>query len=229
MNYLNNDGAFRSTMKRKAQNEVLNEKKMKMECELNGNPHKIPGMGKDNTELIEKNEKIDKINEELKEKISEISQQNELLNFQQKKIFNKSEALMKQKEEIQSFNESLKELVKERTRALETKNKQLDEYAFINSHVLRSPVLTMMGLINLIGYSNLSEEDQKIYEYLKETARVLDNVVFKITNAIDNGFHFDRQYLEPDKSVISNECEESVTYYSVNINRSFSPKIRHSE
>lgn len=168
----------------------------------NNTPHNILAIGQDISELIEKNKNIDKINEELKEKISEISQQNELLNFQQMEIFEKSEELLKQKEEIQSINESLEIRVQERTGALEAKNKQLAEYAFINSHVLRSPVSTMMGLINLISYAKLQEDDRKIYEHMKETAQILDHVVFKINSAIDNGTHFNRNYLEPKRDFL---------------------------
>ncbi len=164
-----------------------------------GQPQNILAIGQDVTELIEKNEKIDKINDELKEKISEISQQNILLNFQQKDIFDKSETLKKQKEEIQSINDYLEDRVKERTSVLEAKNKQLAEYAFINSHVLRSPVSTIKGLLNILKYSNLPDKDQKTYDHLKETVKVLDNIVFKINNAIDNDFHFDRIYLKPER------------------------------
>lgn len=164
-----------------------------------GQPYRVLAIGQDVSELMDKNEKIDKINDELKEKISEISQQNELLNFQQKEIFDKSEELKIQSEEIKAINESLEQRVKERTQVLEEKNKQLAEYAFINSHVLRAPVSTMMGLINLISYSTLPLEDQKIYEHLLETAEVLDSIIFKINTAIDNGAHFDRNYLEPER------------------------------
>jgi hypothetical protein len=49
----------------------------------NGQPYRVLAIGQDVSELVEKNDKIDKINDELKEKISEISQQNELLKFHQ--------------------------------------------------------------------------------------------------------------------------------------------------
>ena len=162
-------------------------------------PYKILAIGHDVSELVEKNEKIDKINAELEEKIFEISQQNILLNFQQGEIFDKSEELHKQKQEIQEINASLEQRVLERTKVLEEKNKQLAEYAFINSHVLRAPVSTMMGLINLVQYSELPEEDRKVYEHIKQTANVLNNIVFKINDALDNGIHFNRSYLEPER------------------------------
>ena len=169
--------------------------------DLNNKPDKVLAIGQDITELVNKSESIDTINEELKELIFEVRQQNELLNFQQKEIYDKSEELSKQKEEIQTINESLELRVQERTSILEAKNKQLTEYAFINSHVLRSPISTMLGLINLIDYSAIPKEDQKIYEHIKETGKILDNVVFKINNAISNGLHFDRKYIDPKRNI----------------------------
>ncbi|MCK5699746.1 MAG: hypothetical protein KAI29_01270, partial [Cyclobacteriaceae bacterium] len=128
------------------------------------------------------------------DKSEELKQQNELLNLQQKEIFDKSEELKQQKEEIQAINETLELKIQERTKVLEAKNRQLTEYAFINSHILRSPVSTMMGLINLVSYSTLPAEDQKIYEHIKETALKLDDVVIKINNAIDSRMHFSRDF-----------------------------------
>lgn len=164
----------------------------------NNNPYEVLAIGQDVTEHTDKSAKLDKINKELKEKLSEINQKSKLLNFQQKDIFEKNEKLKEQKEEIQAIVETLEMRVKERTAVLETKNRQLTEYAFINSHVLRSPVSTIMGLINLISYSTLPEEDQMTYEYLKITAQKLDDVVVKINNAIDSRIHFDRTFLRHD-------------------------------
>jgi PAS domain-containing protein len=164
-----------------------------------GDPYRILAIGQDITELIDNKDKVNKINDKLNEKIHEISDQNQLLNHQQLEIFNQSEALKLQSEEIKSINESLEERVRERTQVLEEKNKQLAEYAFINSHVLRAPVSTMLGLINLISYSSIPVEDQKIYDHLLETAKILDTIIYKINHAIENGSHFDRTYLEPER------------------------------
>ncbi len=166
----------------------------------NRNAYEILAIGQDISAIIMENGNIDKINEAQKEKLSEVNQQIDLLNFQQMDIFEKSELLISQKEEIKTINESLELRVKERTQVLEKKNMQLAEYAFINSHVLRSPLSTMMGLINLIKYTSLSEDDQKIYEHLKATSTILDDIVMKINNAIDNGVHFDRHDLEPERN-----------------------------
>lgn len=162
--------------------------------------YEILAIGQDISLIIERNGDMDKINKAQQEKLSEVSQQIDLLNFQQMDIFEKSELLMAQKEEIKTINESLELRVRERTQVLEKKNRQLSEYAFINSHVLRSPLSTMMGLINLIQYTSLSEEDQKIYVHLKDTSILLDDIVMKINNAIESGTHFDRHDLEPERN-----------------------------
>ncbi len=153
---------------------------------------KILAIGQDITHIRQHRDEINRINQELQEKIKEISDQNEVLNFQQKEIFDKNEILQQQKQAISQMNESLEQRVRERTKVLEEKNRQLAEYAFINSHVLRGPLSTLMGLINLMGYSNMHSDDQKLFHYLKVTAQELDDVVKKINSAIDTRPNFNR-------------------------------------
>jgi signal transduction histidine kinase len=173
------------------------------------NTDRILVIGQNVTELHSQRTKIESINNELKDKITEIEQQNELLNFQQGEIYEKNEEMKRQKEEIQAINESLEERVKERTKVLETKNQQLAEYAYINSHILRAPVSTMMGLLNLLSYKDLEGDDKMIYHYLLQTANNLDNVVNRINNAIDIGFHFDRKYLYEQGTVRADKPSEN--------------------
>lgn len=59
-----------------------------------------------------------------------------------------NEEIISQAEEIRVINENLEKLVQERTKELEKKNQVLEEYAFINAHKLRSPVASILGLIN---------------------------------------------------------------------------------
>ncbi len=127
-----------------------------------------------------------------KKQISEI---NQLLLQQQKEIKDQNEELTQQKEEIGAMNETLEERVKERTIVLEQKNKQLAEYAFINAHLLRSPVSSILGLINLLEYEKLNEEERNIFNYMKKTVKQLDSIVFKINKAIQQNKDFDREFL----------------------------------
>lgn len=99
--------------------------------------------------------------------------------------------LRQQTREIARMNESLEQRVKERTEALETQNKKLTEYAFINSHVLRSPVSKIMGLVNLMEVDK-SSDPKEIMAYLKKSCMELDTVVNKITITLDGGTDLDR-------------------------------------
>jgi light-regulated signal transduction histidine kinase (bacteriophytochrome) len=98
-----------------------------------------------------------------------------------------NEEISAQSEEILRINENLEEMVQERTRDLERKNKALEDYAFINAHKLRSPVATILGLINLISKTRLDEDRAEINRRLQVTADELDTVVNSITKAIERG------------------------------------------
>lgn len=103
--------------------------------------------------------------------------------------------LKTQSKEIARMNEELERRVKERTEELENRNHQLTEYAFINSHLLRSPVSKIMGLINLMEMDE-SVDKKMMMEHLKKSCDELDAIVKKITIALDGGEHFDRSFLE---------------------------------
>lgn len=96
-----------------------------------------------------------------------------------------------QSKEIARMNEMLEQRVKERTEELEDRNNQLTEYAFINSHLLRSPVSKILGLINLMEVDKTSDPQQMI-DHLKQSCAELDTVVKKITIALDGGEQLDR-------------------------------------
>lgn len=97
------------------------------------------------------------------------------------------EEIRSQAEEIRSINENLESLVLRRTIELERKNKALEEYAFINAHKLRSPVASLLGLINLLSKTKLAGEAEPIIEHMVKSGDTLDEVVRSITVAIEKG------------------------------------------
>ena len=128
--------------------------------------------------------KLRRYNELLETKVQlrtrEIQQQSDEIQTQ-------NEEISAQSEEILRINENLEEMVQERTRELEKKNKALEEYAFINAHKLRSPVATILGLINLISKTKLDHDGAEINRRLQHTADELDGIVSSITKAIERG------------------------------------------
>ncbi len=116
----------------------------------------------------------------VKRRTLEIQRQNDEIQAQ-------NEEITAQAEEIRGINENLEMIVRERTAELERKNQALEEYAFINAHKLRSPVASILGLINLISRTPLDSEGKEISKRLQQSADELDEIVRSITKAIEKG------------------------------------------
>lgn len=112
---------------------------------------------------------------------------NEAIRAQNEEIKNQNQEIQAQGEEIRGINENLENLVRSRTAELEKKNKALEEYAFINAHKLRSPVASILGLINLLNKMPSNEENKPVMEHLQVSAEKLDEIVSSITKAIQRG------------------------------------------
>ncbi|MEP3387625.1 MAG: histidine kinase dimerization/phospho-acceptor domain-containing protein [Reichenbachiella sp.] len=67
---------------------------------------------------------------------------------------------------------------------LQINNKQLTEYAFLNSHVLRAPLTRILGIAQVIDNKDSSEEQKKLIEHLKASAEELDQVVTNINSTL---------------------------------------------
>lgn len=91
-----------------------------------------------------------------------------------------------QSDEIASINDNLESLVRERTKELENKNRALANYAFITAHKLRSPLSTILGLVNLMKEMNVREEDKIVIRHLDQSSKNLDVIVHTIMEAIEN-------------------------------------------
>lgn len=62
-------------------------------------------------------------------------------------------------------------------RKVEFENQKLKELALKPSHILRSPLSSMLGLLDLIDPNQLDIENQKYFSYLKPLAKELDSVI----------------------------------------------------
>ena len=82
--------------------------------------------------------------------------------------------------ELENYNEHLEAHVSARTQELENQNKQLIEYAFINSHLLRAPLASILGIVNLLSISELSPDQEECVRHLKNKSVELDLVISKI-------------------------------------------------
>lgn len=117
---------------------------------------------------------------------------NQKLSYQKKQIESKNEALQaseeelrQNQEELRTLNNHLEALVEERTRKLFQTNQKLSEYAFFNAHKLRAPIATILGLYEILGLDNTTEDREFIFSKIKETIIHLDQVVRQSQNLLN--------------------------------------------
>jgi PAS domain S-box-containing protein len=69
------------------------------------------------------------------------------------------------------------------TTAIERQNSKLHEIAYMQSHVVRAPLATLMGFIHLLEDCSLPEEEkEEIHENILRSASELDNVIKNISS-----------------------------------------------
>jgi tetratricopeptide (TPR) repeat protein len=122
----------------------------------------------------------------------EILDKNALLETQQTEMLSQAQNLRDANQEINtkneqlSFaNETLDDKVRQRTEVLRQQNRRLREYGYMNAHRLRSPVASILGLINLIKLTDAQNPDPEIIERLFDSAENLDAIVKEIQVIIE--------------------------------------------
>jgi tetratricopeptide (TPR) repeat protein len=122
--------------------------------------------------------KISMTNQLLHEKTSKINNQKEEIEFQANKLVSLNQ-------QLQDLNKSLESRIEERTHQLWWKNQKLADYAHTNSHKLRAPVASILGLLQLIDRIPVPAEDKILLDKMKVCARDLDKVTRDINQRLE--------------------------------------------
>ncbi|WKK76281.2 hypothetical protein QYS49_02610 [Marivirga salinae] len=115
------------------------------------------------------------------------SQYERRLRSTNKELQETQEELIAKNEEYEAINRNLEALVEERTNVIDTKNKQIIDYANINAHKVRGPLARIMGLINISDYSNNPEELKNIFEKLRYPSEELNVIINEINKTLEEG------------------------------------------
>lgn len=134
-----------------------------------------------NKELIHE---LQLANEQLEDKVRKRTEE---LQLQGDRIQAQSAEIQSQATIIRRINDNLEDLVAKRTKQLEGKNKAADESAFVIAHELRAPVASLLGLVNLVSKCELDAESKTIVSHMEQSADKLNDVVRRITQAIERG------------------------------------------
>jgi PAS domain S-box-containing protein len=83
---------------------------------------------------------------------------------------------------ITSVAEDISDFIKVQNQ-LKEKVLQLEAISHVNSHMVRGPVASIIGLINLIEEKDIaSPHNLQVFNYLKEAIEKLDNVIYEIND-----------------------------------------------
>lgn len=128
--------------------------------------------------LFRQRRQIMNVNELLKDRNNEVQQQKEEIDSQTKKLISLNE-------QLQNMNRSLEDRIEERTHLLRSQNEKLASYAHANAHHLRAPIVSILGLLNLIEKIQLSPEDQVLIKHLQKCGQDLDRITRAISRDLE--------------------------------------------
>ncbi|HEY5825342.1 MAG TPA: tetratricopeptide repeat protein [Cyclobacteriaceae bacterium] len=128
--------------------------------------------------LLRQRKQILEVNSLLKDRSNEIGLQKEEIESQAQKLKNLNN-------QLQDMNRSLEDRIEERTHLLRKQNEKLAEYAHANAHHLRAPIVSILGLLNLIEKIDLREDDQMLIRHLQKCGQDLDRITRHISKNLE--------------------------------------------
>ncbi|MBL4803499.1 MAG: CHASE domain-containing protein [Alphaproteobacteria bacterium] len=110
--------------------------------------------------------------------------------------------------------EAVESLVEERTSKLETANNQLEEFSYRTSHDLRAPVVSCLGLVDVIEMAIQQGNKKQIsesMEYMRETLAKLEQLIVDILN-LSKVNHLDERAHEVDIEKLVKNAVDKFTH-----------------
>jgi signal transduction histidine kinase len=110
--------------------------------------------------------------------------------------------------------EAVENLVEERTRKLETANNQLEEFSYRTSHDLRAPVVSCLGLLDVIEMAIDKDNKKQIEqstEYMRGTLLKLEQLIVDIL-ILSKVNHLDEQASEVDIEKLVQDAIDKFTH-----------------
>ncbi|PIB35448.1 hypothetical protein BFP72_08595 [Reichenbachiella sp. 5M10] len=135
-------------------------------------------------------------NEKIKDLMDQLQLQNNELLEQGEEIAHMNQELHALNQKLIENNGSLESTVAERTKELQNQNKQLKEYAFVNSHMLRAPISNILGLVNLLENKQSNTDNKDITIALSQSAKNLDKIARKISSTLEDGSTLTRKDID---------------------------------
>jgi signal transduction histidine kinase len=128
-------------------------------------------------------------------------------------INNQKGIIEQQNAELWALNENLESLVEERTRKLldanlklHTVNTELDTYVYRFAHDFRSPLSTMIGLVNLGKKETDDEKAHEVFDKLQLTLNQMDSLLRKLSAL----YQIAHSNIQTEEFNLHNLCEDTL-------------------
>jgi len=108
-------------------------------------------------------------------------------------IEHKAGELREANAEIMTINDNLEKLIEERTEVIKNQNNRLREFAFMNSHKLRGPVASILGIVNLLKDHRNDYMTQELIQHLGDCITDLDRVIHDVNRQLEQDDSMEHQ------------------------------------
>jgi len=127
---------------------------------------------------------------------------------------------------IDRLNEMLEAKVSERTNRLIEINKELDNYLYRASHDIRRPIRTLLGLNNVMKFTDDPAELKMLFSKVHDTALNMDEILFKLQMAyeLNNEHALEKVKIEDILKSSLEDLERHISYKKAIINIDLSKK-----
>ena len=145
-------------------------------------------------EIKQKNTDLESQNEEIKQQQEEIITQRDIVAEQNQQLHQAQDFISRHNEELHYHNEQLERNIRIRTDELSQAyhdlmqyNHQLEEFAYITAHNLRSPVARLLGLASLLELNYTADENENKFVLSKmvETTQDLDSIIHDLNMILE--------------------------------------------
>ena len=125
--------------------------------------------------------------------------------------------------ELETSNQLLEKRVLQRTKELENKNKELEQFAYIASHDLKEPLNTIVGFSELLISNNqkdISENNLMYINYILDSSKRMTNLVDDILNysKLDQLKNIEPVNCNDIINSIVNDLSSTISYNKAQIN-----------
>lgn len=161
--------------------------------ELSGNIKELNSL---NTQISSQNIEIMAQSDDLKNKNGELLEAHKFIDYQ--------------REQLEEQNRNLENQIKEKAYhiikandQLALQNNELQQFSFTISHKLRSPVVTLKGLLNLVNKKRFDESNHEVFNYIEHTLNSMEFMFSDLNDVISlrEDLYQQKEYIQLNEEI----------------------------